>query len=385
MKTSTKGEAMKIQGITIFLILFLLLLIPIYKSDAAETTETKIITLLQTGQYTQLDSIMNRLEKAYKKNFLKEQEAEKAYYAFGRKNPSHEKYYNDWVAKDPNSPFAYLARAEFYSAMGWKSRGNDFADETSESQFNEMRYYFEKATRDVKEALKLNPKIVHSYITLIQLSKTMSLDAGPIVEKALAINPYSLRVREVYILNLLPRWGGSIQAMEDFIAQARPYYKKNPNLKVLEGRVLAEKGDQARIYDKNYDKALEYYDAALKHGDYFLTLKSKGSIHLWKKNYCDAFDAYKRALRSNPFNVDVLAGCARCAYYLGDKQAAYKYAHEVLDIDPDHAGAHNIVGLSYKELGKLKEAEREFRKAVELKPADKAYKRNLDSVKSPSF
>jgi hypothetical protein len=67
---------MKIQGRTIFLILFLLLLIPIYKSDAAETTETKIITLLQTGQYTQLDSIMNRLEKAYKKNFLKEQEAE---------------------------------------------------------------------------------------------------------------------------------------------------------------------------------------------------------------------------------------------------------------------------------------------------------------------
>jgi len=373
------------KGSSIIAILLLLLFAPTNQNAAAETTETKIITLLQNRQYAQLDSIMNRLEKAYKKDFLKEEEAEKAYYAFGRPNPNHEGYYDDWVSKEPGSPFAYLARAEYYDAMGWKSRGGKFADETSNSQFNEMGYYFEKSIDDIKRAMQLDPEIVHSYITLIQISKTMDLAAGPIVEKALSINPYSLRVRQVHLMNLLPRWGGSIEAMEAFVAQSRPYYKKNPKLKVLEGRVLAEKGDQARIYEKNYEKALEYYDAALKHGDYFLTLKSKGHIHLREKNYSAALYAYKRALRSTPFDVDMLAGCARCTYSLGDKQAAYKYAHAVLDIDPEHAEAHNIVGLSYKELGKLKDAEREFRKAIELKPTDKAYKRNLDSVKGPSF
>jgi tetratricopeptide (TPR) repeat protein len=375
------GQALKnLQGISMFAILFLLPFVPIQQIDAAETTETKIITLLQNGQYAQLDSIMNRLERAYKKDFLKEEEAEKAYYAFARPNPDHEKYYNDWVSKDPGSPFAYLARAEYYDAMGWKSRGGKFTDETSKSQFNKMEYYFKKSIDDIKKAMQLNPEIVHSYITLIQIYKNMDLDAGPIVEKALSINPYSLRVRQVQLMNLLPRWGGSIEAMEAFVAQARPYYKKNPKLRVLEGRILAEKGDQARFYEKNYEKALEYYDAALKHGDYFLTLESKGDIHYRKKNYPAALDAYKRALRSTPFDVDMLVGCARCMYCIGDKQAAYKYAQEVLDIDPDHAEAHNIVGLSYKELGKLKDAEREFRKALELKPTDKAYKRNLDSV-----
>jgi Flp pilus assembly protein TadD len=35
------------------------------------------------------------------------------------------------------------------------------------------------------------------------------------------------------------------------------------------------------------------------------------------------------------------------------------------------------VGLSRKEIAKIKDAEREFRKALELKPTDKPYKRNL--------
>ncbi len=369
----------KIRGITLCAVHFFMILISIHNA-AADMIEKKMVTLLERREYAQLESTMDSLERAYKKDFLKELDAERAYTVFGRANPSHEEFYNGWVSENPSSPYAYLARAEYFEAMGWKKRGGKFADETSEEQFEGMREYFKKSLLDINEAIKLNPRILHSYILLIQIAKTMSLDANRIVEEALLINPYSLRIRQAYLMNLLPRWGGSIEAMEAFIAKARPYYDENPNLRVLDGRVLAEQGDQARIYDKDDDKALEYYDQALKYGDYLLVLKLKGYILTRKKKYCEALDTYKRALQINPFDVELLTGCCRSAYRLGDKKKAFNYAKEVLAVDPSHAEAHNLLGLIYKDSGNMKYAEREFREAVNLDPKQKIYRKNLESV-----
>jgi tetratricopeptide (TPR) repeat protein len=116
-----------------------------------------------------------------------------------------------------------------------------------------------------------------------------------------------------------------------------------------------------------------------------LTLKSKGLIHFSEKNYSEALGAYKKALNSAPFDVDMLAASASCSYSLGDKKGAYKYAHEILDIDPDQAEAHNLVGLGYIELGRLKDAETEFRRALELNPTEKDYSRNLETVKKKGW
>ncbi|HID56553.1 TPA: tetratricopeptide repeat protein [Candidatus Poribacteria bacterium] len=57
------------------------------------------------------------------------------------------------------------------------------------------------------------------------------------------------------------------------------------------------------------------------------------------------------------------------------REAAFRW-EKIVQINPKNAKAHNNLAVAYEALGRYDDAEREYRKALELDPANKAIQRN---------
>ncbi len=57
------------------------------------------------------------------------------------------------------------------------------------------------------------------------------------------------------------------------------------------------------------------------------------------------------------------------------KEAAFRWG-KITQMNPNDARAHNNLAVAYEAMGKYDEAEREYRKALELDPGNKAIQRN---------
>lgn len=125
-----------------------------------------------------------------------------------------------WVETSPHSDIALLARGIHRTAVGWELRGNEFASSTTKRQFRNMRESMEHGWEDLENALKLNPKSIHAYAYQIEI--LMALGEGRrargILDTALEISELSETVRWYYLSTLLPRWGGSMDAMREFVS-----------------------------------------------------------------------------------------------------------------------------------------------------------------------
>lgn len=336
--------------------------------------------LLRQGKYDRVEAIIDRAEKAYRKDYRKEHEAYLTWKSFGFCQKDLERYFNAWAAAKPQSPYAYLARGIYYSDMGWALRGGRWARETSEQQFAEMHAYLAKAHGDVLKALELDQSIVQGYIELIYIIMGEGGDAEPIVEKALHINPYSLYIHSAYLKVLLPRWSGSMVEMEAFISTMRPYYGKNPRLRTLEGRLYIEKGDQY-YFRRQYAEALKYYDKALSFGDSSMAYMKRGSTLFSLKKYAEAVTSFDKALKIDPLLDIVLVKRGESHYFLRHLDKALMDAQAAIELNPFDAEAVNLRGMSFEAQGAYEEALRDYQRATELDPRFSGYRQNAEMAR----
>lgn len=311
----------------------------------------KLYSLLQQRKYSELDLQLKNFQKAYEGDFLQEDNVYMAFYTFNRLNSSFENYFNEWVTKNPNSYSAYLARGMFYRNIGAKKRGTKFINETTKEQLDGMEFYYKKALYDFQKAIEINPKLIWAYCYIIDISKNFGQEDmnKSLMTKALQINPHSLLVRWFYLLSLLPRWGGSLEKMENFIKEAKPHYSKNPKLKILEGRLDAEKADQLSI-SKKYEEALHFYNQALKHGEHYYYNRQKGKVLVKLKRYKEAINAFDKSLQERPYDTETLLSRGYSYLMSGDCQKAIADFDLVIEIDPDDSYAQSYRKDAYSRL-----------------------------------
>ena len=241
-----------------------------------------------------------------------------AYEAFWSPDPALSPLLDEWVAKDPNSYAAHLARAEYLLAAGYQARGDQYADETSEGQFAAMNLLMGKVEKDALVAIKLNPKSSFGYAAIIDAARGSSDE--DMREKAFAAGlknvPLSMVIRVSEIRSLQPRWGGSYRAMERLAAEAQKYARQNPKLVTLKGFADVERGKVA-LSDNDSEGALRFYDQALQEGgELFNTgYTSRGMLFLRLGRYDDALRDLNRANHLRPQEAQVL------------ESLAYIYAH----------------------------------------------------------
>ena len=81
-----------------------------------------------------------------------------------------------------------------------------------------------------------------------------------------------------------------------------------------------------------------------------------------RKQFGDALPAIDRAASLDPLNPSIVKTRGRIDYARGDYDAAIAAANRVLEMNPNHGGAHGDIGNAYLMLGKVDEALSAFAK-----------------------
>ena len=273
----------------------------------------ELLQKLRDRRFQDLDAQLNSYQTRFEQEALAEGNLAVAFEAFCSPDPALGPILDEWVAKEPNSYPAHLARAEYLVTAGYQARGDQSADETSAGQFAEMNALLGKAVKDAAVAIKLNPKSSLAYAATIDAARGSSDD--DMREKAFAAGlknaPLSMALRVSAIRALQPRWGGSYGAMERLAADAQKYAAQNPKLVTLKGFADVERGRVA-LSDNDSEGALRFYDQALQEGgDLFNTgYTSRGVLFLRLGRYDDALQDLDRANHLRPQEPRVLESLA---------------------------------------------------------------------------
>lgn len=294
--------------------------------------------LLQARSYDALDQVL----AAYADSMLRDHRVEyrlfDAYAAFGVAVPSLEPFLTEWVNQRPTSAAARLARASFFKASGWNARGFRYAGETSDQQFARMGNFFRLTVADLEVALRLAPNSVVAYRQLIDLSSSQRdrTASRRFLDQALKLQPNSFVLRMAHMNNLLPRWGGSYDAMAKFAEESAPYAVRNPRINALKGFVDWDKGRIFNSAGRNGD-AIEAYQRALQFGNLWLFRYHRGRFNYRADQEEAALEDFNSALQQVPQDADALNERSSVAYELGrhasgDAQASY-YSQAFRDIE----------------------------------------------------
>lgn len=210
-----------------------------------------------------------------------------------------------WVEKMPGHWAPWLARAKYSVNAAWRARGTKWASETTDAQFDKMADFDDRVMADLKQALRIEPALVAAY----QIMQDLAMRYGKqdasrrIIVEALRISPASYSARKVHLSVLEPRWGGSYEAMEAFIREAKPFYGRNPSLRWLEGSPDWDRGRMSMSRSrKDADpavgraEAIEYFRKALAHGGSIGVLDSLGDAYLRSARYPDALEVGDRII-----------------------------------------------------------------------------------------
>ena len=285
--------------------------------------------LLMARSYDALDRLLSAYADSVRRDYRVEYRLFDAYGAFGVAVPAMEPYLNEWVHKRPNSAAAVLARSAYYRASGWNARGTKLARETTRDQFERMGDFFQRCANDLAVAHRLEPTsiVVYRQMMTIATSQGDIAVSRQMLDQALKIQPNSFILRATHMQNLLPRWGGSYEAMAKFAAESAPYAAHNPRIKALSGFMDWDRGRVAEGDGQNGD-AIEAYQRALEFGDYWQFREERGTYYSAIDQDEEALADFNKALEEYPQNDDLLDERGQAEYALGrlalgEAKAAY--------------------------------------------------------------
>jgi tetratricopeptide (TPR) repeat protein len=112
--------------------------------------------------------------------------------------------------------------------------------------------------------------------------------------------------------------------------------------------------------------------------------KNEGNEYLKKRQFKEAIESYKNAIKSDPTNPIYPANMGAAYMQLGDFESAEKCCKKAVELDPKYSKAHGRLGQIYQRLGKSSDAIKHFELGLELDPTNEEYRKKLDSLKNPS-
>jgi len=289
--------------------------------DGAEMQQLR--DLLVTQQYAALNAKLEAIQTGFEHDPTQEFVTVQASALFSESYLPHRHLYDDWVTQFPDHYAAYLARAEYFEALGWKSRGGGWANETSDEQFAGMRNYFSLAKADYKQALKLNPRLLVPHINLIYIlmAQGPKNEMNEQINTALQRFPASYQLYKKILETSQPRWGGSYALMTEYAHRANQHVAEDPDMSFLYGKPYMEMAWYAKR-DKQYQKAIDLYTQALSYGQYADLLEKRGQAYERINDLDSALSDYRRAMEINPASFTVYELIANIVGNRGDSDAA---------------------------------------------------------------
>lgn len=235
-----------------------------WRVELPQQDSLAIMSLLRTGQFTELDRQYEFLQERYEEGKASDQDLVLQYQAFYDTSPENETYLNQWVTKSPQSYPARLARGIYYLKTGEDKRGEGWAKDIPKERMIELSQYLDLSNTDVVASLSLTPKPIVSLVTLIKSS--MYRDGNRTnrmwLDYANRIAPQNYSARRRYMISIEPRWGGSYEEMWRFLKECQEQNLPNQYLQILESRIYIDQADMLR-HAKQKEKAFPLYKKAL--------------------------------------------------------------------------------------------------------------------------
>jgi tetratricopeptide (TPR) repeat protein len=337
-----------------------------------------IFKQLEEGEFEKINEALKVLEDKYEGDQVSEDELSNALQGFTGQSIELENNYNSWVSAFRNHYQPYLARGVYYFTLGREKRGTGKFKDLTNSQYEEMNLYFRKAMADFEKSISINPKLVHPYGFMVRIATITGEDEtkDKLFARALKVNPYSLVVRTDYLDSLVPRWGGSIEAMNSFILSSRPYYQRNPRLKVLEGAVDKELGYQ-QMLEGNYSEAIDLLSKALQQGDDVTAYFLRGLVYDRIGKFQAALQDFDKAIALKPYYVSAIEARINCEIKSKDLEKALVDANRLIEIVPLNENYFDLRGFIHSLLGNYDKSVSDYEQASRLNPDNNNYKTNI--------
>lgn len=230
------------------------------------TDMQKLKALIDNGQYIEAEYSIQTLQNMSMEDILWEPAYQNTIEGISYKNNFSQASLDKWV-QSTDSAIAYLARGSYFVMQGNLARGTAFASETTEEQFSLQADLHTRGVEDLQNAIEKDRTLFPAYTLLIMCSESSRIyvPAQRYLEEAIRVAPGGYLFRYQYLQTLMPKWGGSYEAMDAFTDKIDADAANYPLLWLLKGYALAERGEVAED-EKQYERAIGYYSEALQYG-----------------------------------------------------------------------------------------------------------------------
>ncbi len=196
------------------LVILLLIAAPVWADDATDKLSADARAMIYAGD---IDGFRAAIIAAHAADLAAkgDQNTQRALYrAFTVTDPRVAAFTADWLAAEPDSPYALIARVWHLRAMGIAMRGSDLPRFTWYQAMDEMRTLHGEAMGMALRARDLAPDLVAASDAVIRLSQGFGMVdvAEEELARIMAIAPnHGSLIRATNTLS--PNWGGSVDAI----------------------------------------------------------------------------------------------------------------------------------------------------------------------------
>jgi tetratricopeptide (TPR) repeat protein len=251
----------------------------------APVTVEEVAQLLRQENFDELEHRTRGFVRRFASDPLWESPLCKLYSSIDGTDAALKEKLDKWVQRRP-SYMSYTARGTYEVQQGFQQRGFDYIEHTPPENLERMSATMADAQADLEKALSLNPRFTPAYVALLGVAQAVGgVDAATRIEqRATREVPTTYYVRQAYLRNLTPRWGGSYELMMGYEGTLNTPARLNARIWSLKGESWAERGYTARL-DNEAASAIEYYTKALQFGDRMEFLRARGTLYISLREY----------------------------------------------------------------------------------------------------
>ncbi len=284
----------------------------------------ELLSLLRDKKYAALDDMLNDRHTRMLKGEFQDRSLASLTNFTDSADPALEPLLDEWVRTSQGGFMAQLVRGKYHGAVAWKKRGSEFSEKTSQDQIAAMLESYKKASADIAASKQKNPRSVLPYPVLMQIAAAVGEGAEvfDILMRANEVAPNNYVARRMAIGRFSPRWGGSFEAMDKILIQAKSSQLSSSDQKGLQYTVLLEKASHYKVVEKRPIEALPYYTQAAQLCDSHTAWAEVSSIQYAREDWPAVEAAMNQYMRLRP---DTAWGFNRRAWAL-EKQGRVKDA-----------------------------------------------------------
>jgi tetratricopeptide (TPR) repeat protein len=315
-----------------------------YPQPSVDETRPGIVRLLRAREFRRLDQIITSKQGAIQRDVREEWSLVRVLRTFDAGEPELAPLLDAWVEASPRSYPARLARGRHRRAIAFAARGTAWRRDTSDDRIAAMAALLPQVVSDSEAALRANARLAPAYALLIDVARVGKSGVEGCVEvfdRARRHVPASLTMRVAFAQCLLPRWGGSYEALDALAQDSALHVRVNPGLAALAGFAEWDQGDLL-FRENRLQEAAVLHTRAIAKGvhPYFLVSRARVLMNLFQHD--KALLDLQRVLALIPDHEEALGLRAFSLWMLRQPALAAADVRLLREIDPSNASVKDL-------------------------------------------